>query len=183
MANERLFGPKTRIGLASVFHFEDWKVPTAAEMNANPTNSLTGSKWDLSCALDLESTTYDLGDSDTDDELSFCQWAGAEEATDFNPEIVFTQFLSKTRYLVSNPATRDQANTAFALLFSRGVEYYAWMSWGKEPGELFEAGDHICLVRVITDYEVPDVSTGSNAKLTATFGFRTEILWNSEITA
>lgn len=183
MANERLFGPKTRIGLASVFHFADWQNPTAAELNANATNDLTGSKWDLSCALDLDNTTFDLGDSDTDDELSFCQWAGAEEATDYNPEITYTAFMSKKRYIVSNPASRDQANTAFALLMGRGVEYYAWMSRGKEPGEAFAVGDRVSLVRIVTDYGVPDVSTGSNAKLTATFGFRSEILWNHKITA
>lgn len=183
MVNERLFGPKTRIGLASVYHFANWQDPTAAEMNANPTNSLTGSKWDLSCALDLDGTTFDLGDSDTDDELSFCQTAGASEATDYNPEIVYTQFLSQQRYIVADPATRDQANTAFALMFARGVEYYAWMSRGKEPGEAFAVGDQISLVRIITDYEVPEVGTGENAKGTATFGFRSEILWNHTISA
>lgn len=183
MANERLFGPKTRIGLASIYHFGNWQAPTAAEMNANPTNELTGSKWDLSCALDLDNTTFDLGDSDTDDELSFCQTAGASEATDYNPEIVYTQFLSQQRYLVADPATRDQANTAFALLFARGVEYYAYVSRGKEPGEEFAAGDDISLVRVITDYGVPEIGTGENAKLTATFGFRSEILWHGTVSA
>lgn len=183
MANERLFGPKTRIGLASVYHFDDWTNPTAAEMNANPTNDLTGSKWDLSCALDLDNTTFDLGESETDEELSFCQTAGASTRTDENPEIVYTQFLSRQRYLVADPASRDQANTAFALMFARGVEYYAWMSRGKEPGEPFEIGDQISLVRIVTDYEVPEIGTGENAKGTATFGFRSEILWNHTISA
>ena len=183
MANERLFGPKTRIGIASVFHFDDWQDPTAAELNANPTNDLTGSKWDLSCALDLENTTFDLGDSETDEELSFCQWAGSSEPTDYNPEIVYTQFLSKDRYIVSDAATRDQANTAFALMFARGVEYYAWMSWGKEPGEPFKVGDNVYLVRVISDYEVPEIGTGENAKGTQTWGFRSDINWAYKLTA
>lgn len=183
MANERLFGPKTRIGLASVFHFADWQKPTAAELNENPTNDLTGSKWDLSCALDLDNTTFDLGESESDDELSFCQWAGSSEATEYNPEISYTAFMSKKRYLVADPATRDQANTAFALMFSRGVEYYAWMSRGKEPGEPFAIGDRVSLVRIVTDYAVPEIGTGSNAKLNSAFGFRSEILWNYKIEA
>lgn len=183
MANERLFGPKTRIGLASVYHFADWQNPTAAELNENPTNDLTGSKWDLSCALDLDNTTFDLGDSETDDELSFCQTAGAQNPTDYNPEVAFTAFMSKDRYIVSDPSTRDQANTAFALLFARGVEYYAWMSRGKEPGEPFAIGDRVSLVRVITDYGVPEIGTGANAKLVSTLGFRTELLWNYKLTA
>lgn len=183
MANTRLLGPKTRIGLASPFHFANWQTPTAAEMNENPTNDPNGTKWDLSCALDLDNTTFDLADSETDDELSFCQWAGSANPTDFNPEVVYTSYLSQKRWIVSNPATRDQANLAFSLLSHRGVEYYAWMSWGKEPGEAFAIGDIISLVRVSTDYGVPDVGTGANAKIAQTFGFRSELLWNYEIAA
>lgn len=182
MANERLFGPKTRIGLASIYHFDDWQNPTAAEMNeVSGGIDLEGSIWDLSCALDLDNTTFDLGDSETDDELSFCQWAGSANPTEFNPEIVYTAFMSEDQYIVSDPASLDQANAAFALMAHRGQEYFAWMSWGKEPGEAFAAGDHISLVRVATDYGVPDIGTGQNAKLGQTFGFRSDILWNGEL--
>lgn len=184
MANERLFGPKTRIGLASIFHFANWQQPTAAEMNeASGGIDLEGSIWDLSCALDLDNTTFDLGDSETDDELSFCQWAGSANPTEFNPEIVYTAFSSDKPYIVSTPASLDQANGAFALMAHRGQEYYAWMSSGKEPGETFAIGDQISLVRVATDFGVPDISTGGNVKLGQTFGFRSEILWNHTIAA
>lgn len=182
MANERLFGPKTRIGLASIYHFADWKNPTAAEMNeAAGGADLEGSIWDLSCALDLDNTTFDLGDSETDDELSFCQWAGSANPTEFNPEIVYTAFRSTEPYIVSDPASLNQANAAFALMAHRGQEYFAWMSWGKEPGESFASGDHISLVRVATDFGVDEVGTGSNVKLGQTFGFRSDILWNGEL--
>lgn len=182
MANERLFGPKTRIGLASIYHFANWQQPTAAEMNeAAGGADMEGSIWDLSCALDLDNTTFDLGDSETDDELSFCQWAGSANPTEFNPEIVYTAFRSTEPYIVSDPATLNQANAAFALMAHRGQEYFAWMSWGKEPGEAFAAGDHISLVRVATDFGVDEVGTGSNVKLGQTFGFRSDILWNGEL--
>lgn len=182
MANERLFGPKTRIGLASIYHFADWRNPAAAEMNeAAGGADLEGSIWDLSCALDLDNTTFDLGDSETDDELSFCQWAGSANPTEFNPEIVYTAFRSTEPYIVSDPASLNQANAAFALMAHRGQEYFAWMSWGKEPGEAFAAGDHISLVRVATDFGVDEVGTGSNVKLGQTFGFRSDILWNGEL--
>lgn len=184
MANERLFGPKTRIGLASVYHFADWQNPTADEMNeaigaADP----LGSIWDLSCALDLENTTFDLGDSETDDELSFCQWAGSADPTEFNPEIVYTAFRSTEPWVVSEPTTLNQANLAFALMAHRGQEYYAWMSDGKEPGEAFAVGDRVSLVRVATDYGIDDIGTGANVKLGQTFGFRSEILWRHRIAA
>lgn len=184
MANERLFGPKTRIGLASVFHFANWQAPTAAEMNAAiAAPNLTGSIWDLSCALDLDNTTFDLGDSETDDELSFCQWAGMEEPTQLNPEIVYTAFRSTVSYEVSNPATLNQANVAFALMAHRGQEYFAWMSDGKEPGEAFTIGDRVSLVKVASDFGVDEVGTGENVKLSQTFGFRSDILWRYRLVA
>lgn len=184
MANERLFGPKTRIGLASVFHFANWQAPTAAEMNAaNAAPNLTGSIWDLSCALDLDNTTFDLGDSETDDELSFCQWAGMEEPTQLNPEIVYTAFRSTVPYEVSSPATLNQANVAFALMAHRGQEYFAWMSDGKEPGESFAIGDRVSLVKVASDFGVDEVGTGENVKLSQTWGFRSDILWRYKLAA
>lgn len=184
MANERLFGPKTRIGLASVHHFADWENPTVAEMNeAIGAADMEGSIWDLSCALDLDSTTFDLGDSETDDELSFCQTAGASTPTDYNPEVSYTAFRSTVPWVVSDPATLNQANAAFALLAWRGVEYFAWYSDGKEPGELFTIGDRVSLIRVVTDFGVDEVGTGANAKITSALGFRSDINWRYKLEA
>ena len=184
MANERLFGPKIRIGLASVYHFADWKNPTVAELNkAIGAANLKGSAWDLSCALDMENTTFDLGDSDTDDELSFCQEAGAADPTEYNPEVVYTAFSSTKPYIVSDPASLDQANAAFALMAHRGQEYFAWMSDGKEPGELFAVGDRISLVKAATEFGINEIGTGSNVKITQTFGFRSDINWRYKLVA
>lgn len=184
MANERLFGPKTRIGLASVFHFADWENPTSAEMNeAIGVADLEGSIWDLSCALNLDNTSFNLGDSETDDELSFCQTAGAATPTDFNPEIVYQAFRATDPYVVSDPASLNQANVAFALMAHRGQEYYAWMSDGKAPGESFAVGDRVSLVRVATDFGVDEIGTGENVHLNQTFGFRSEINWRFKLAA
>lgn len=184
MSNERLFGPKTRIGLASVYHFDDWENPTVAEMNAAfGAADPTGSIWDLSCALDLDNSTFNLGESETDDELSFCQTAGAANPTDFNPEIVYQAFRSTEPWIVSDPATFDQANLAFSLLAWRGVEYFAWYSDGKGPGEPFTVGDRVSLVRVATDFGVDETGTGENVKLNQTFGFRSDINWRFKLSA
>ena len=184
MANERLFGPKTRIGLASVYHFDDWQTPTAAEMNeVSGGINMAGSIWDLSCALDLDNTTFDLGDSETDDELSFCQTAGGANPTEYNPEIVYTAFRSTEPWIVSDPASLNQANAAFALMAHRGQGYFAWMSDGKEPGQPFAIGDRISLVRVASDFGIDEVGTGSNVKLGQTWGFRSDIAWRIRIEA
>lgn len=184
MANERLFGTKVRIGLASPFHFADWEAgPTAAEMNAASTSDPSGSIWDLSCALDMENTTFDLGDSETDDELSFCQKAGAQNPTEYNPEIVYTAFRSTKPWIVSDPSSYDQANLAFSLIFARGVEYFAWVSIGKDPGEPFAIGDRVSLVKVASDFAVEENGSGENSKISQTWGFRSDIIWNHVITA
>lgn len=184
MANERLFGPKIRIGLASVYHFDNWQTPTVAELNeAIGAANMLGSIWDLSCALDLDNTTFDMGDSETDDELSFCQTAGAANPTEYNPEIVYTAFRSTEPWIVSDPTSLNQANAAFALMAHRGQEYFAWMSDGKEPGQPFAIGDRISLVRVATDFGIDEIGTGANVKLTQTFGFRSDILWRYRIAA
>lgn len=182
MADLRMFGPKIRIGLAAVNHFADWKNPTAAEMQAaNAAPSPFATIWDLSCALDMDNTTFDLGDSETDDELSFCQWAGSQEPVELNPEIVYTAFRSTEPWVVSDPATLNQANLAFSLLAWRGVEYFAWMSDGKEPGEAFTVGDRVSLVKVATDFGVDEIGTGESVKLGQTFGFRSDINWRHRI--
>ena len=182
MADERLFGPKTRIGLASVYHFADWKNPTVAEMN-KALADIKGSAWDLSCALDLDNTSFNLGDSDTDDELSFCQWAGSADPTEYNPEVVYSAFRATDPYIISDPTSLNQANIAFALMAHRGQEYFAWMSDGKEPGEPFAVGDRVSLVKVATDYGVDEIGTGANVKLSQTFGFRSDINWRFKLAA
>src|SRR5699024_8958267 len=102
MANERLFGPATRFYLASPLAFADWQNPTTAELNSNPTNSPNGLIWNVTCALSEDGTTFDLGDSETDDSLSFCQVAGAVNPTSYNAEVVFSAFRATEPWIVSD---------------------------------------------------------------------------------
>lgn len=181
MANIRLYGPNVRIGLASPFAFADWKNPTLAEMNARSSTDPHALVYELSCALDEDATTFDLGESDTDDSKSFCQTAGTATPTSYNPEIAFTAFRSTVPWVIADPATLNTANLAFSLLAWRGVEYFAWMSVGKEPGAPFVAGDRIKLVRVATDYGIDEIGSGDNVRLNQTFASRGDVLWNHEL--
>ena len=155
MSDTRLYRENIFLGLAFVEAFADWQAPTAAELNGALVE-------DLTCALNEDGTTFDLGDSDTDDSLSFCQVAGAVSPTFMNPEVVYEAFRSKD-------ATDDNvANTAFGLLAFPDVEYFAILRVGKDSDVAFAVGDRVSLVRVSTDYPVDVAGAGENIRLSNT---------------
>lgn len=177
MANERLFNPATRFWLAFPEAFADWENPTAAEFNSNAANAKTGLIFEITCALNQDGTNFDLGDSDTDDSLTFCQVAGAANPTSYNPEITFEIERSK------DPVDDNTANLAFGLLAWKGVEYFAIMSVGKEPGAPVAVGDRIKMARVALDYPSDIFGTGENVRLSQAFAQRGDVNWNYEIAA
>lgn len=178
MANIRLKNPAVRLYLASPLAFADWQNPTTAELNANPTNDPNGLIWNLSCALSQSDTTFDLADSDTDDELTFCQVAGAVNPTTYNTDIVYTAFRSKVPWVTTDVATFNTANLAHSLLQWRGVEYFAIASVGKDAGETFAVNDRVKMALVATDNAVDVKGTGEMLKLTQTLLSRGSINWN-----
>lgn len=183
MADLRLYNPATRFYLASPLAFADWQNPTAAELNANPTNDPNGLIWELTCALDQADTTFDLGDSEVDDSLSFCQVAGASTPITYSPEISYTIFRSKDRWEISDPTSFNTANLAFSLLAWRGIEYFAIASVGEEPGVDFAVGQRVKMARVATDFITDVAETGGNVRATASFLRRGDVNWNFEIQA
>lgn len=182
-----------RIGLASPLAFADWRNPTAAEFNANETNDPNGLIWKLTCAINQDGSQFDLDDPDFDESLTFCQSAGNQERITENATVVFDTVLSKERWLDADDLTStdpDTGNTLFntstlaqSLLRWRGVEYFAFLSIGKGPDEVFAAGDRVSLIRVATDWGVNNIDTGAKANLNNAFVFRGDIAWNYELTA
>lgn len=183
MALARKQGLVHRLGIAHPLAFADWQNPTVAELNANPTNNPNGLIFNLSCALNQDGTTFDLGDPETDDSLTFCQVAGTSPITSYSPEIVFQIERSTNPWVVSNPASFDTANLAFSLLAWRGVEYFAWMSVGRGPEDPFQIDDRIKMARVATDHLIDEMGSGENIRGTATFADRGDVNWNYRITA
>ena len=186
MANERLYNnpkPVTRFYLASPLAFEDWQRPTAAELNANPTNDPSGLIWNLTCAIAQDDTTHDLGDSDTDDALSFCQIAGAANPTSYNADIQWSIFRDAKRWIVSDSATESVANLAFSLLAWRGVEYFFIASVGEAYDQPFAAGDRVKMARCATDYNADVVGSGESVKLTVAPLSRSDLNWNYALQA
>ena len=177
MANERLYNPATRFWLAFPEAFADWQNPTAAEFNANPTNALTGLIFEITCALNQDGTTFDLGDSDTDDSLTFCQVAGAQNPTSLNPEVVYETERS------SDPLAANTANLLFGLLAWRGVEMFAILSVGEEPGKPVAVNERVKMALVNTDYLSDVIGTGENIRGSSALLNRGDVNWNHKLAA
>lgn len=160
MVNAALFREHVSFYLAFAEAFANREDIQAAEMNDGITNGLV---FNVTCALNEDGTTFGLGESDTDDSLSFCQAAGAVSPTTQNPEIVYQAFRS------TDPVAVNQANTAFGLLAFPDVEYIAIVRVGESPDETVQAGDRLRAVTVATDYPVDDFGENSNVSLTQNF--------------
>lgn len=184
MSNERLFNkpkPVTRFHLASRRAFKDWTKPTVAELNANLTNDPNGLVWNLTCAIAQEDTTHNLGGSETDEELSFCQVAGAVNPTTKNAEIQWTIFRDEKPWLVSDTTTESIANLAFSLLAWQGSEYFAIASVGKAYDQPFAVGDRIKMAGVATNTLADVLGSGATVKGTQAFLSRGDINWNYKV--
>lgn len=176
-----------RFYLASKLAFEDWENPTVAELNANPTNNPNGLIWNLSCALDTDTTQFDLDEPDSDDSLTFCQSAGNQEAMEYAATIVYGLQLAKERWTDADStlavAGFNTSTLAQSLLTWRGVEYFAILSVGKDVDAAFAVNDRIKMAEVATDYGIVEGGSGEMLKMVQTFAKRSSILWNATLTA
>lgn len=176
-----------RFYLAHPLAFADWKNPTSAELNANPTNDPDGLIFNLTCALNTDGTQFDLDDPDMDETLTFCQDAGNGEPTEYSASIIYQWARAQERWLdASSKLATDGFNVstlADSLLRWRGVDYFAIMSKGEGPDEQFAPGHEIKLAEVSTDWAIDDASTGGNVSSTQTFAKRSRLNWNYTLTA
>lgn len=170
MADTRLYRENITFLLALPEAFANWEAPTAAELNG----SLV---YEITCALSEDGTTFDLGDSDTDDSLSFCQRAGAQSPTFYNPEVVYEAFRSE------NPTQVNVANTAFGLLAFPDIEYFAILRVGKDSDQPFAIGDRVSMVRASTDLPVDVAGAGENVRLSNSLLNKGDLTWNYEVAA
>lgn len=183
MADIRLYDPAVRIYLAAPEAFADWKNPTTAELNANPTNDPNGLIWNLTCAIDRADSAFDLDDAETDDSLSFCQVAGTTNPTSANANFVYSAFRAKNPWKVSDAASFNTANLAFSLMSHRGVEYFAIASLGRKNDEAFAIGDELKMGRVGSVDPVDSVGTGEMVKITQNWRSLGDINWNYTLNA
>lgn len=164
MAKSRLFRGTVKMGIALPQAFSDWTNPSITELNG-PLS------FDLTPALVEAGTKFDLGDSTEQSYLAFNAPTTTHLLTFYQPQVIY-EFNRST-----NPTAADQANAAFQLLQFPGVEYFAWVRIGKDPGLPFSPGDKVSIVRVATDWPVENVSSGRNLTMIQTFLPQGDLKW------
>lgn len=170
MANSKLFRGSIKFALAFPEAFANWQTPVTTELNGSLVT-------DVTCALTENGTKFDLGNSSTDNTLTFCQTAGAQTLTFYNPTVTF-EFNDS-----SSPTANDQANIAFNLMAFPDIEYFAILRVGKDPALPFAVGDVVSMVRVGTDWPSDTVGTGKNIMYTQQFLTHGDLIWRYALAA
>jgi len=171
MANTRMYRANVTFCLAHPEAFADRTAPTAAELN----NAVLVKN--ISCALNEDGTTFTLGDSDTDDSLSFCDEGNLSTPTFFNPEVTFEAFRD------ANTAATGVFNEAFNLMAFPDIAYVAIMRVGEDSDTDFATGDRIKMVGVKTDFGIDVVGNGENQRMSQAFLNNDFVNWNYEVAA
>jgi hypothetical protein len=148
--------------------FADRTAPTAAELNSALVKNIT-------CALNEDGTTFTLGDSDTDDSLTFCDEGNLSTPTFYNPEVVFEAFRD------ADTAAAGEFNEALDLIAFPDIEYIAIQRIGKNSDVAFAATDRIKMVGVKTDFGIDVVGNGENQRISQSFLNNDFVNWNYEV--
>lgn len=168
MANTRMYRANVTLCLAHPEAFADRTAPTAAELNGALVKNIT-------CALNEDGTTFTLGDSDTDDSLTFCDEGNVSTPTFYNPEVVFEAFRD------ADTAATGEYNEALDLIAFPDIEYIAIMRVGKASDVAFATGDRVKMVAVKTDYGIDVVGNGENQRISQSFFPNDFVNWNYEV--
>jgi hypothetical protein len=171
MALTRLYRENVTFLLAHPEAFADATAPTAAELNN------TDLVFNVTCALNEDGTEFTLGDSDTDDTITFCDKAGVSTPTFYNPSVVFEAFRD------ADIEAAGVFNEAFDLLAFPDIEYIAVLRVGERSDTAFASGDRIKMVGVKTDYGTDVVGSGENIRIMQTFLNNDFVNWNYEVVA
>ncbi len=171
MANTRLYRENITFLLAHPEAFADRTAPTADELNN------TDLVHNITCALNEDGTEFTLGDSDTDDSLTFCSKAGISTPTFYNPTVVFEAFRD------ADVTATGEFNEAFNLLAFPDVEYIAILRVGGKSTDTFVVGDVIKMVAVKTDFGTDVVGNGENIRINQAFLNNDFVNWNFEVAA
>lgn len=162
--------------LFDVAAFANRNSPTVAELNT--TNVRLG--FDISCALDEESTTFTIGSSELDERLSFCDSVGVSRPGEINPELALAIYRDKDR----NAA--GVFNRALDWLRHADREYIIVQRVGDQdsgpvgttPAKAFTVTDDIRMMAFRTDYPVDTLAGGDPALLSQNALTAGWVRWN-----
>lgn len=162
--------------LFDVAGFADRANPTVAELNT--TNERLG--FDITCALDEDTTTFTVGSSELDERLSFCDSVGVSRPGEVNPEIALGIYRDEDR------AADGVFNMALDWLRHADREYIMVQRVGdQDTGPMdgtvaapFTVTDDIRMMAFRTDYPVDTLASGDPALLAQTGLTAGFLAWN-----
>lgn len=166
MASTRLTRPAQTWALAYANAFVNPATPTAAELNSATLVSL------FSCALTEDGTTITLGDSDTDDTLTFCSVGNESTPTFFNPTAQWTGLLdANTGGSGSTVDLTSLYNKLEGWIGAPDIPYYIISRTGPQNSQdiAFAVGHRIKMLAVKTDYPVWVLGQTDNAQIQQNF--------------
>ena len=150
MAYTRLSRPGVTWGLGYNGAFNNPAAPTVAELNSTTLVSL------FSCALTEDSTSLALGDSDTDDTLTFCDSGQVTNLTFANPTAQWTGLLdANTGGSGSTVDLTSLYNKLEAWLMGPDTPYWVIQRIGNYAQDsAFAVGQRISMAAFKTDYPI-----------------------------
>jgi hypothetical protein len=185
MALDRLYRENITFLLCEPEAFVDRTAPTAAELNGGTVgwwawgtgtsrNSLVHN---ITCALNEDGTEFTLGDSDTDDSITFCDQANVVTPTFYNPTVSFEAFRD------ADKAGTGEFNEILNMISYPNAEYIAVLRVGKPSNTAFAVGDIVKMVGVRTDYGMDVGGSGENVRIMQTFLNNDFVNWNFKVVA
>lgn len=181
MAGERLTDTLRRgsvtFWLAVPEAVADWQNPTATELNTTNERLVL----DITCAVDEESTTFNIGASELNERLGFCDGAGVERPAGLNPEIEMGFYRDKDRNATG------VFNKVLDFVKHVDVPLYLIQRVGdqdRNPGDpINTTTDHLRIVSVLTDFPQDTLSGEDPALLVQAFKEAGFVRWNLPVAA
>jgi hypothetical protein len=185
MANDRIYRENITFLLCEPEAFANRLAPTAAELNGGSlgwwnygTGTGAGSLvHNVTCALNEDGTEFTLGDSDTDDTLTFCDKAGVSTPTLYNPTVVFESFVD------ADKNGSGEFSELTEMIKFPNIEYIVILRIGKKSNEAIAVGDIIKMVAVKTDYGIDVMVSGENVRMNQAFLANDFLNWNYKVVA
>lgn len=154
--------------------FADWRLPTASEMNN------TDLVLNATCAVDEDATTFNLGDSDTNDRYSYCDESGIDRPTFYNPECTMGFYRDADR------AATGVFNKVLELFMKPDHRYFIIKRVGDQdntPGSAVATGDRLKIQDIKTDNPQDTLSQGDPVMITCETLQQGRVAWNVEVAA
>lgn len=178
MSTTRLTRPNQTWALAYLNAFADPTAPTTTELNDRRFVHL------ISCALTEDGTELTMGDSDTDDTITFCSIGDESTPTLYN--ITGSLTWLRDANTGGSGSTADLTsiyNLATSLLDYKGMPYWLISRTGPDASqdEDFEVGHIVKMAKFLTDYPQDVVEQNSPVRGLQNLAFQGDVNWNYEI--